>query len=538
MTTPDGQPATGGALNRRDVLRLTTLVGLGAALAGCTGSSGDAVASSSGRTSSGSSSASASTSAHTSTSASRPAAPPSLAALEARLRGPLYRPGRHGYDPAALLYNPRFTSARPQAIARCADAADVAACVQFAADSGTPLHVRNGGHSYGGWSSGSGLVVDLADINAVQVHGRTATVGAGALLADVYTKLSAKGVSIGAGSCPTVGVTGLTLGGGVGVLARAYGLTCDQVRAMQVVTADGKTHTVDAHTEPDLFWALRGGGGSFGAVTSLTFDARPAPRMQRFYLQWSWSAAADVLLAWQQWIGQVPRELWSTCKLLADPGRAKTVSVSGTWVGSGSLDKQLDALLRHTPAPSTRSVNSDSYVATMLTEAGCSGQSASGCISTALTPAKRQPFAATSAIVSKPLPSAGVTAIVGAVAAGMDVSGMVEGGVSFDALGGAVGDVHADSTAFPWRSALCDVQYTATWPGGGQYDPSRYDAFVHHLRATLHPWLGDAAYLNYADPSITNYASAYWGPNLPRLQQVKKARDPHNVFTFAQSVPH
>lgn len=115
---------------------------------------------------------------------------------------------------------------------------------------------------------------------------------------------------------------------------------------------------------------------------------------------------------------------------------------------------------------------------------------------------------------------------------------MLEGGVSFDALGGAVSDVPASATAFPWRNAIADVQYTATWNyDQATVDPGRYDHFVHRVRAALLPYVGDSGYANYADPSLRDFASAYWGPNVPRLKKVKKAYDPHNLFAFPQSVP-
>ena len=174
----------------------------------------------------------------------------------------------------------------------------------------------------------------------------------------------------------------------------------------------------------------------------------------------------------------------------------------------------------------------------MFAEAGCAGDSAPTCISTALSPAKRQASAATSAIVTKPLPAAAIKAIAEVVESGLHVAGMVEGGVSFDSLGGAVGDMHPNATAFPWRSALADVQYTATWPyAHATEDPSRFDAFVRRERATLAHWLGTPAYVNYADAGLADYANAYWGPNLKQLQTVKKTYDPHNVFSFPQSVP-
>jgi hypothetical protein len=413
--------------------------------------------------------------------------------------------------------------------------------VRFAAAGGAALRIRNGGHSYGGWSAGPGLVADLAQLKSISVNttARTATIGAGALLADVYTQLAAQGVSIGGGSCATVGVTGLTLGGGQGVLTRAYGLTCDQLRSIQIVTADGRTRTVDSGHDPDLFWALRGGGGgSFGAVTALTFAVRPAPTMTTFFLQWPWSAAASVLGAWQQWIKGAPRELWSTCKLLADPGQGLKVTVSGTWLGSGPISGPLGSLLSSVPAPSSNSSNTADYGSTMMGEAGCSGEDAATCLANAYTPAQRQPFAATSSVVQQAVPAPGIAAIVAAVQGGMNVPGLVEGGASFDALGGAVSDVAATATAFPWRTALAIVQYTATWNyASATADPSPYDNFVHGERQALSPWLGSSAYVNYADASIADFGTAYWGPNLARLKQVKKQYDPANVFTFPQSVP-
>ena len=231
---------------RRDVLSVAGLLGLGAALSGCAGP--DVTPSS--------------TAPRTTTSAR-----PAYDQLARQLSGTLSLPGESGFRPRELLYNPRFfTQREPAAIAQVTSAADVAACVKFAADGGAPLRVRNGGHSYGGWSSGPGLVVDLAKLNSIKVNadGKTASIGAGSLLADVYSQLGARGVSIAGGSCATVGITGLTLGGGVGVLARSYGLACDQLASVQVVTADGTIRTVDANADADLFWACVAVGAASG----------------------------------------------------------------------------------------------------------------------------------------------------------------------------------------------------------------------------------------------------------------------------------
>jgi FAD/FMN-containing dehydrogenase len=437
-----------------------------------------------------------------------------------------------GFDASTILYNPRFSPA-PRAVAHCRSAADVAACVRFATDGGTGLRLRAGGHSYGGWSAGDGLVADLSGMADVTVDrdARTARIGAGARLVDVYATLGSAGVAVGAGSCPTVGLSGLTLGGGVGVLARSFGLTCDQVETVDVVTADGRARTVGTDSsgdDADLFWALRGGGGGIAAVTSWTLTVRPAPQVAVFYLRWPLSAGADVLGAWQRWQADAPRELWSTCKLLRNPVDGDRVQVSGAWTGSG--DPDLSGLLSGLPTPAARSGRRLAYAPAMAYEAGCSGLDAAACTVRALDAEHRQPFAATSSMLPHALPQAGLDAALAAAEAISLPRGAVEAGMSFDALGGAVADVAPDATAFPWRTALATVQHTATWTGTA--DASAFDAVVAGTREALRAWTGGSAYVNYADPGLPDRAEACWGPNRARLQQVAAAADPDGLFAF------
>ena len=153
----------------------------------------------------------------------------------------------------------------------------------------------------------------------------------------MYAALSDQGRAIAGGSCATVGIAGLTLGGGVGVLTRAMGLTCDAVTSMQVVTADGSVRTASAQEEPDLFWALRGGGGGhLGVVTSFDFETSTPPTLQTVYLQWPISAAAQVIEAWQDWAPDADPELWSTLKALGGQQHADgpILLLSGTWTGA------------------------------------------------------------------------------------------------------------------------------------------------------------------------------------------------------------
>src|ERR1700760_1175963 len=257
-------------------------------------------------------------------------------ALAKDLSGSLVRPGASSYATDLRLFDPRFDDLRPAGIAYCRSAHDVATCLTFARRYAVPVAPRGGGHSYAGYSSTTGLVVDVTAMSSVQVDSGsgTATVGAGTRLIDFYHGLAAHDRAVPGGSCPTVGISGLTLGGGVGVVARAYGLTSDNLVQAQVVTADGQLRTCDSHSDPDLFWACRGGGGgNFGVATSFTFSTHPISGIVLFFLSWPWSQADRVIAAWQSWAPHAPDELWSNLHLAAAPGAAPSLQVGGTYLG-------------------------------------------------------------------------------------------------------------------------------------------------------------------------------------------------------------
>lgn len=176
---------------------------------------------------------------------------------------------------------------------------------------------RGGGHSYLGASTGTGaMVLDTGPMAEVRYDAAstTATVGAGARLIDVYAGLDRSGVSVPAGSCPSVGIAGQTLGGGQGVAAHAHGLTCDTVTGMQVVTADGCVRQVDARRDPELFWALRGGGGGTSAVvTSFRLTTFRTADCAVWSARWPWTAADAVVAGWQRWVASMPAGDWGTC---------------------------------------------------------------------------------------------------------------------------------------------------------------------------------------------------------------------------------
>jgi len=453
------------------------------------------------------------------------------------MTGRLYHSGDPGYDRARLTANPRYDLLRPAAVARCQSPADVAACVAFARDASVPFTIRAGGHSYTASSTGPQLVVDVSAMNQVQVDPLSGRVrlGAGARLVDVYTAVAGAGRAIAAGSCPSVGATGLTLGGGVGVLARAWGLTCDALVSYDMVTAEAAVHTVDESGSADLLWAGRGGGGgSFGVVTELTLHTQAAPDVTIFSMFWPWSAASDVVQAWQHWAPVADARCWSTCKIQAGPGSAPTVLVAGVWSGAdASLGAVLAPLLRSVGTGTVwRGSSRHRYLDAMLIEAGCKGSSCH------LPPAGtlvRELLAATSHVPATLMSTTAVDALVGAVETASATAGLHLVTASLDALGGAVAARPEASSAFVHRSAPFTVQYTATWtrptlPGG------HFDAVVRSLRATMTPYLGNGAYTNYCDASIADWQNAYWGANYARLQSIKRAVDPHDLFNGPQSV--
>lgn len=468
-----------------------------------------------------------------------PSGPATWQALRSTLRGRLIREDDAGYASAATLENPRFDGATPLGIALVASAADVGACLAFARRQRLPIAMRSGGHSYAGWSAGGApgtgvppsLVVSTAGLNGIRVAGDQVTVGPGARLIDVYSALAKRGRAIGGGTCATVGIGGLTLGGGIGVLGRQFGLTCDQLIGLTVVTADGQQRQVSADRDPDLFWAARGGGtGTLGVVTSLTFTTRPAPAITRFVLPVDFDGAAAALDAWQRFAPNADDRLWTSLHLSVRSGRKPAALVAGAWIGPGAeLPGVLRAMTQEARGAfgALDAVRSE-YETTMLAEAGCAGLPASACHTGPGGALRRVAESATSAVAYGPLASAGIDELIARITAGSAVQGMTEGAVLLDALGGAIGRVPADATAFPHRAGLYTVQYTATFATGA--DPAPFDRYVSASRAAMTPYFGDHAYANYVDPTLADPGKAYFGDNLARLRSVIAAVDPDRLF--------
>jgi FAD/FMN-containing dehydrogenase len=471
-----------------------------------------------------------------------------LADLAAQMRGPLLRPGTTHYTKASVISNERYAAVHPHAIARAVVEDDVVACVRFAARSSLPFALRCGGHSYAGYSTNTGLVCDVRRLDTISVAAdrRSVTVGAGVLAIDLITALAAHGLAVPTGSCPTVGISGLALGGGVGFAARAMGATCDTILAVRIVTADGRLRVADPKTNPDLLWACRGGGGgNFGVVTSFTFGTHPVGQIVLFFLAWPWSQAARVISAWQSWAPHAPDALWSNVHLAAAPGGSvPSIQVGGTYLGSiGAAAAQLEKLYAAAGShPSSPFMENTSWLHAMLVEAGCASLTVNQCHLPTQDPAGRLSRAseyAKSDIFTKPLSSHGIGTLLAGVEKFQRAGGAAggSGGIAFDALGGAVNRVAPGATAFVHRNALFQAQYTTTWPlGSPAAAVARQHAWQQSFWQSMRPFASGQAYQNYIDPALANWRQAYYGANLARLTQVKAKYDPNRVFRFPQAI--
>jgi FAD/FMN-containing dehydrogenase len=459
----------------------------------------------------------------------------------------LIQPGQPSYTIAKELYDPRFDDIMPAGIAYCAIALDVSACVAFVRKFAMPVAARSGGHSYAGWSSTTGLIVDVTAMDSFQASDGSVQVGTGLQLIDMYNQLAASGLAVPGGTCATVGVAGLTLGGGIGVLARAYGLTSDNLESLQIVTADGQIRTCDATHNRDLYWASRGGGGgNFGIATSFTFRAHQVAQLVSFVLSWPWSQAAQVVGGWQSWAPFQPGALWPGLRMSAAPGGGTpVVQVGGTYLGSVADCQQL--LGRLYTAVGSAPVNpgnvvQTSYLDAMMIQAGCGDYTFSECHLPSQTKngmLPRVPSYAKSDFFTRPIPTAGIQALIAGIEQMRGIRGAVGGlgEILFDAFGGALNRVNPSATAFVHRDSLFLAQYLTRWnEGGSAAGASRQHAWLRSLYASLHPYSSGQAYQNYIDPDLTDWRQAYYGANYERLSQVKAAYDPHQVFRFPQGI--
>jgi hypothetical protein len=470
------------------------------------------------------------------------AAPPTgiFVELDRELAGDVVVRGEAGYDRARVLYNTRFDTVRPRAIAFCQSLQDVQRTVRWAGRHKVRIVPRSGGHSYGGYSTTTGVIVDVSRLDRVSVDARRrAAVGAGIRLIDLYDQLSRRGLTVPAGTCPTVGIAGLALGGGIGFAARKFGLTCDNLVEATVVLADGSAVVCNAGQHADLYWALRGGGGgNFGIVTRLVFRTHPVDRVATYALEWPWSDARRVVAAWQRLAPHAPDGLFSVLNLnAAGGGSTPHITSAGQFFGTPERLRALVQPLADAGTPTRFTVTSRTHMDAARMWAGCSGTIAE-CHLQPQGQLGRSTFKGKSDYVNrgKPLSARGIDVLVRQIESRL-TAGRGSGIVLLDSYGGAINRVKKSATAFVHRDALFSMQYLAYWdvtdPPGVASANLRW---LRGFRGAMHPFVSGFAYQNYIDPELQDWRHAYYGSNLTRLVAVKRRYDPTNVFRFPQGI--
>lgn len=439
------------------------------------------------------------------------------AALRDQLRGALIRPGDADYDTARAVWNGMIDRS-PAMIVRPAGPEDVITAVNLARESGLPLAVRGGGHNAAGLSvCDGGIVIDLSSMKAVQVDpgARTARVQGGATWGDFDAATAAHGLATTGGLISSTGVAGLTLGGGLGWLMRQYGLACDNLLSVEVVTADGRLVTASASENPDLFWGLRGGGGNFGVATSFQFRLRPVSRVLAGMLVHPIEQAGEVLRLYREVTATAPDALSVFAPLMTTPEGAKVIALVVCYNGPITEGEAAIERLR-VLAPLADTVQPMAYVDVqrMLDEAFPHGLQVywrshflTGLPNTAIaTLAER--FTA----VTSPLST-----------------------VIVEPMGGAVSRVGRDASAFDQRSAAYNLAIIGRWT-----EPAEavlHTAWAQDMWEAMRPY-ASGVYVNYlgVGDGAERVRDAYGPVKYARLAALKAKYDPANLFRLNQNI--
>jgi len=453
---------------------------------------------------------------------------PLVEALRASLRGEVIDPAHRAYDGARRVWN-GLIDRHPAVIGRCADVGDVVHAVRVAREQRPVLSIRGGGHQVAGSAvCDDGLVIDLSGMKAVKVDptARTARVHAGATWADVDRATQEFGLATTGGEVSATGVAGLTLGGGLGVTMRTFGLSCDNLRSIEIVTADGKIRTATNNEYSDLFWAARGGGRGLGVVTSFEFDLHPlGPDVATALVLYPYDDAESVLRAWRDYARHAPATvapeigLWSIPPLPdvpEDQHGAPVVIVAGVFVGAPEdSGLALDPLKElGTPVAdmsgTVRYVDSQSALDELFPNGGRYYWKSH--FLDALTDE------AISAIVEhderRPSP---------------------ESVIFIRTMGGAVARVGDDETAFAHRSASFNLSLDASWS-----DPALDAAAIEWARSTwdaLKPLSTGGVYINFAGLDDDADRHALLGRNQERLDSIRRVYDPDGLFEATAQRP-
>ena len=430
----------------------------------------------------------------------------------------LLTPDHHDYDATRRVHN-GLVDRHPAMIARCRSTADVADAVRLARQRELEICVRGGGHNVAGRAVVDGaLMIDLAPMKRISVDpaGRTVVAEPGLTWGEYNDAAAAHGLATTGGVVSTTGIAGLTLGGGFGWIQGAYGLTIDNLLAAELVTADGDVLRIDSDHHQDLFWAIRGGGGNFGVVTSFTYRAHPLERVVGGAVAWPVDQAADTLRLYRQVVAEAPDQLMAEAALLTGPdGTTKVAGISMCHCGSPEqAAADIDPIRRH-GASLIDAVDEMPYAAR---------NSASD---------TSFPKGALNYWKSAFLTDLTDEAIDSLVASFMRCPSAMSLCL-LKPMHGAVTRIDPTATAFPHRSRGFNLLLLGQWA-----DPDHTDANVAWVRDTfdaMSPHLAGGRYVNYLSADDTNDIARAYGPNWDRLVTIKQRYDPDNVFRHNQNI--
>ena len=421
----------------------------------------------------------------------------------------------------------------PQAVALCLDAADIAAAVEWARRTGTPFAIRGGGHNYSDGSSSRGLLISTRRMTDAALQGSVLRVQAGIRNSDLARILPMGGTGtqlLPGGTCPNVGVVGLTLGGGIGPNAPWGGLTTDRLREVTMVTASGDTVTASERQNADLFWALRGSaGGNLGVVTDLVYDLVeiPVTRATTVRLVYPTSAITQSAMAWQE------ARRGNETKVAGAWSTAATSSGPRAQVRAQVLLDEAEARDLLAPLLSVPTVSQEIVERTWWETYEW--------YRTPISPSNT--FWDRSLYADGELTSDVLDRIAEVMAVFPDFKGGSGSFVVNGWVGGQVGSVAPGATAYVHRKAKALLEFNSGWPD--PVDPQAWPTpvpspirdWMERLWETAYPSTTGLSYQNFPDPALADRPAAYYGANLARLMRVKRACDPEDVFTHSQGIP-
>jgi FAD/FMN-containing dehydrogenase len=446
-----------------------------------------------------------------------PIAKESVDGFAALIAGKVIRPGDSDYDGARRIWNGNVRK-HPGLIVRCAGTADVVQAVDFARANNLLVAVRGGGHNVGGRAlCDDGIVIDLSGMKAVFVDPakRTVRVQGGATLGDVDRETHSFGLAVPAGVISRTGIAGLTLGGGVGWLVRKHGLTCDNLLSCEVVTAEGKIVTASADENADLFWALRGGGGNFGVVTSFLFQAHAVSTVLGGLIVHPRDRARDVIRHYRDFMTSAPEELTAYAGLITSPDGQPVVGIIVCYCGDLNEGERALKPLRQFGPPLMDAVQPLPFPAMQkLLDEGF--------------PDGTQNYWKSTFV--KELSDDAIDLIV---AHGNKMQSPLSA-VVIEYYAGAAGRTGSAETAFAQRQAEYDIGFMAQWTDTAENDV--HTAWARNVTEAMKPYSSGAYLLNFLSEEDADTIQAAFGANYPRLAQVKKKYDPTNFFSINQNI--